>query len=282
MPGWVLLVPVVWIVLVFGYGALSRLQSGRPIAPRVPEGADFGETMASGRLAGGSVFRRANLNNCLVVWVARGRLRVDIAFPFGLFPMIGSSLVIDCPVASIARIRAIRRMWQPMLRFEFADADQPPVELVLRNEAGLLAALGRQPDEATRPLRAKTGRRFDLLFGRALTGVLGAGFLASGATGIASDIALRQRGIETPAVVEGFAGKTAILSYRFGGATYRIDSRFSGTWHQGEATTVIVLPDNPAMAVETGMLPFMVMFAAIGAVLLAFAFAGARMVPGWS
>lgn len=282
MPGWVLLIPVVWIVLVFGYGAISRLQNGRPIAPRVPGGADFGETMASGRIAGGSIFRRTNLNNCLVVWVAQGRLRIDLAFPFGLFPVIGSSLVIDCPVGAIARIRAIRRMWQPMLRIEFANADQPPVELVLRNEAGLLAALGRQPDEATRPLRAKTGLRIDLLLGRVLTGVLGAAFLASAATGIASDIAVRQRGIATPAVVEGFAGKTAILRYRVGGTDYRIGSRFNGTWHQGEATTVIVLPDNPAMAVETGMLPFLAMFAAIGAVLLAFAVAGARMVPGWS
>ena len=45
---------------------------------------------------------------------------------------------------------------------------------------------------------------------------------------------------------------------------------------------MIVMPDHPAMAVESGMLPFMALFAAIGAVLVTFALAGGRLIPGWS
>lgn len=278
---WLPLIGLCWVVLLMGYGAIARAQQGRAIAPRVPPNADFGETMCSGRVIGGTLFGRANLNNCLVVWVAGGRLRVDIAFPFGLIPMIGSGLVIDCPLGAIRRISALRKYLQPVLRFEFADPDRPPVDLVIRNEVALLTALGRQPDEATRPLRARTGMRFDRLFARVITGLVGAVFIVVGTTGLASDLMVRAKGVETPAVVEGFAGKSAILRYHFAGQDYRIASQFNGTWHVGDATSVIVMPANPDAAAESGLLRIHVLFTGLAALFLAIALLGARL-PGWS
>lgn len=285
MNGWIVLVPFAWVAMLFAFGAWWRVQNARPLMPRVPDGAQFGETMCSGRALGGGFARLGGVNNCLVVAVARDRLSVDFAFPFSLFPFFGkSALVVDVPISAIRSITPIRRFWQPLLRVEFVDPDRADIEIVVRDEAGLCAALGPKfvAVAGDRPLRAKTGPRLDGMLARVLMGIVGAGFVLTGSTGVLSDLAMRRHGIETPAVVEGFAGKTAILKYRIGGVDHRIGSRFNGTWHQGDATRVIVLPDNPAEAVEPGMLPFMVMFAGIGAVLLAFAFAGARMVPGWS
>ena len=284
MNGWIVLVPFAWITLVFAFGAWRRARNGRPLMPRVPADADFGEVMCSGRALGG-FGRLGGANNCLVVAVSGGRLMVDFAFPFNLLPIPGqSALVVDVPISALRWITPARRFFQPVLRVEFLDPDRPDLELVVRDEVGLSGALpGKFVVTASdRGLRAKTGPRIDRILGRVIMAIVGTTFLLTGSIGVISDINVHRQGTETPAVVEGFAGKTAILKYRFAGEDYRIDSRFSGSWHRGDATTVIVMPDHPAMAVESGMLPFMALFAAIGAVLVTFALAGGRLIPGWS
>lgn len=285
LPSLFFLVGLAWVVLLFGFGAWRRMQAGQLLMPRVPDDARFGETMCSGRSLGGGLRKFGGVNNCLVVAVARDRLLVDLAFPFSLFPFFGKSdLVIDAPLSAIRHVVPAKRFLQAVLRVEFVDPDRADIELVVRNEAGLFAALGPRfaPTAGCRALRAKTGPRIDRVFARVMLGVVGASLVATGSTGLVSDLAVRQHGTEVPAVVEGFAGKTAILKYRWQDSDYRMTSRFNGSWRTGDATSVIVLPDNPAAAIEPGMLPFMALFAGIGTVLLVFALAGGRLIPGWS
>jgi hypothetical protein len=285
MAGVFVVIPFVWIALVIAFGVWRQVQSGRPVAPRVPAGAAFGETMCSGRVLGGVLRALGGANNCLVVVVDRGRFWVSFAFPFNLLPFPGlGALNIEVPIAAIARITPGRRLWQRVLRFDFVDLNRPPVELLVRNEAGLVAALGSAlvAPGADRPLRSKTGPRLEFLASRVLLAILATGFIFGGGSDLVQDLSMRAQGTATPAVMVGYSGREAVLRYRADGSDYTMISHFNGNWTLGERETVYYLPGHPAQAIEGANLPFAMMFIIIGLMLLTFALMGGRLFPGWS
>jgi len=285
MTGLIAIVPFVWIGLIIAFGVWRRVQSGKPVAPRVPPGAAFGETMCSGRVLGGMLARLGGANNCLVVTVDRGRLGVSFAFPFNLLPMPGfGALDIDLPVSAIARVTPGRRLWQHVLRIDFTDLNRKPVELVVRNEAGLVAALGPgfvRPD-ADRPLQSKSGRRLSTRFSRVVLCIWGTAFMIGSGVGVAGDLAVRAHGRSARAVMIGFANRQAVLRYQANGVYYTMPSHFNGAWKMGQTETVFYLPGNPAQAIEGGMLPLEALMMLVGLTVLIFGLIGGRLIPGWS
>jgi hypothetical protein len=285
MAGIFVLVPFVWIALVVAFGLWRQVQAGKPIAPRVPAGADFGETMCSGRVLRGVLGALGGANNCLVVVVDRGRFCVSFAFPFNLLPFPGlGALNVDVPVASVARITPGRRLWQRVLRIDFVDLDRAPVELVVRDEARLVAALGPSlvAPGADRPLRSTTRPRFDLVFARAILAIVGTGLAVGGGTGLVQDLTLRANGTATTAVMVGYEGRRALVRYHAAGRDYTMASHFNGDWSLGETETVIYLPDNPDQATESADLLLAVLLTTMGVVFLTAALFGGRLIPGWS
>jgi hypothetical protein len=279
------MVPPVWIGLIIAYGVWQRVQTGKPVAPRVPPGAAFGETMCSGRVLRGLLARIGGANNCLIVSVDRGRFVVSLAFPFNLLPIPGlGALDIDVPISTVARVTPGRRLWQHVLRIDFTDINRAPVELVVRDEARLVAALGPrlvQPG-ADRALQSKSGARLSTRFQRLMLTIVGAGLLIGGGAGVFSDLAVRAHGITTTGVAVGFSGKQALIRYQVDGMPYVMESHINGAWKIGETETVIYLRDNPAQAIEGANLLIALLFMAAGLILLSFGLWWGRLIPGWS
>lgn len=280
------LIPITlcWVLLIMAFGVWQRVQSGKPIAPRVPPGAVFGETMCSGRALGGMLRGLANANNCLIVVIDHGRMSVNLAFPFNLLPIPGiGGLTIDVPIADIARVTTVRRAWMNVLRFEFTGVDRVPIELMVRNEAHLIAALGPDFDriDADRPLQNKTGARADIRVARVFVGILGAGFLIGSGVGLSADLAVRAHGHHTIGTITGFADRKALVQYRVDGVDYTVPSQFNGVWQVGQTETLIYLPDHPDRPIENGNLLLISLFMAIGTILLSASLFGAKLLPGW-
>jgi len=289
MPGLLILVPFVWIALVFAFGAWRRARSGKPMVPRIPPGATFGETACSGRALGG-LRRLSGANNCLIVSVDQSRLNVALAFPFSLFPMPGpGALEVDVPLSEIARVTPGRRLWQDVLTIEFVDTTRPGIELVLRDEAGFVAALGsdlarRTQQFAPRPLRqGKAGPRLGARIGRVFVCIWGVGALVGSGIGLSADLTVRAHGVATTGVLIAFQGKQGIVRYRVDGVDYTMISNSGrGTWVPGQTETIYYLRNDPAHAIEGGSLPFLALFALAGLITLAFGVFGPRLIPGWS
>lgn len=285
MNGLIILVPLVWIGLFIAFGVWRRMQSGKPVAPRVPDGAAFGETRVSGRVLGGVLQRLSGANNCIVVAVDRGRLSVGLAFPFSVLPMPGlGKFDIDVPITAIARITPTRRLWQHALRIDFIDPNQDSLELVVRNEAGLVAALGPNLMQfgADRPLQAKSGARFGPRFARVFMVLWGTVFMVASGFGVARDLAIRVHGVATTGVAIGFEGKSAVIRYRADGIDYTLQSHFNGNWQIGQSETVYYQRDNPVQATEGDMLLLTAGMMMIGLIVLIFGLFGPRLIPGWS
>ncbi len=79
---WILAAPWVWISIILTASIIVRRRQGKPIFPRVPEGAVFSERMASGRADGWRALGGAR--NCLMVWIDRDTLTIVPFFPFNL------------------------------------------------------------------------------------------------------------------------------------------------------------------------------------------------------
>jgi hypothetical protein len=285
MNGLFAIVPFAWIGLFIAFGVWRRVQSGKPVAPRVPPGAAFGETGCSGRILGGVMQRMGGASNCLVVVVDRGRFSVRLAFPFSVLPMPGlGRYEFDVPIATIARVTAQRRMWQNILRIDFTTPDRAPIELTLRNEAGLVAALGTAAtvDRTDRALRAKTGMRLRTWFTRGFMCLWGTVVLAVSGSGLIDALALRANGQATTGVVLNLVGKIAMVRYRVDGSDYTLPSRFSGNWKPGQTETIFYLRNDPSQASEDGTAQVDAIGMMIGLLVLILGLFGPRLIPGWA
>lgn len=269
------------IVLSFARAAWRRAERGAPMIPRIPPDARFGEAGASGRTLGGWLARLGSANRCLLVYVDRGRLVVTLAFPYSLVAMPGlAALETDVPLAAIAAVTAGKRMGQSVLRIDFADRERTPIELIVEDEAGLVAALGL-PAGGNRALRHRSlGTRIARLMPRAflcLWGTFAAGF---GGSGLIADLAMRDGAIAAQATVEWAGPKRALMHFDANGRSYTVRPGFTPLPGTG-TITVYYPPEHPERAVVGEALIFETLFACLGTIALAFGIFGSRLVPGW-
>lgn len=283
------LIVVAWLAGWIAFGAWRRNRAGQPLVPRVPPGAAFGETGASGRLPRGLFGTLGGANRCLIVWVGQGRLVVTFAFPFTVFPVLGMrKLECDVPVAQIARVTPLRRLWQNALRIEFAGDARPPIELTLRNEAGFLAALEPALADparraAGRDLSARTGPRASAWIARGFLALWGTAFLAFSLFQLTEDIAVRGHGQPLTATVVAMRGKSPIVAWQVDGQGYTMVSQFDrGIWGAQQSETVYAMTGQPWRAVEAQAWLAHAMAALAGVIALVLAIFGRRLVPGWS
>lgn len=98
-PIWFPFVAIAWLVFVIGISVAFRRSRGKPVLPRLPDGAVFVDKSASGRWA----------SNCLLVAVTDEALSVVPKFPFNLMflPEI-YGLEQTIPVSSIRDVRRLR------------------------------------------------------------------------------------------------------------------------------------------------------------------------------
>ncbi len=286
MPDLLIVIAFVWIGLVMGFGAWRRAQSGKPMFPRVPQGAAFGETMCSGRVLRGWTGRLGGATNCLIVFVDHGRFGAKFAFPLNFFPMAGTrGLEFDVPVSAISAIVPGRRFRQDALRIDFSDPNRAPIELIVRDEVGLVAALGLAPTcvNAARPLRnAPKGARLSRRIPRIFMCIWGGVFMIAGGFGIASDLSVRANGELASGTAIHVEDKNTIVQYRVHGVDYTLVSHFNGLWTLGETEPIIFRRDDPTRATEGGMLTFVTFMTFIGLLVFVIGLFGPRLIPGWS
>jgi len=187
------------------------------------------------------------------------------------------------------RVTPGRRLWQDVLTIGFVDADRPDIELMLRDEAGFVAALGPDPARraqqfAARPLRqGKAGPRLRSRIARVFLCIWGAGALIGSGIGLSADFTVRAHGVATTAELIEFQGKQGVVRYRVDGIDHTMISNFGrGSWVPGQTETVYYVRDDPSHAVEAGNLGFLALFAVAGLIALVLGLIGPRLIPGWS
>ena len=133
------------IIMLSGYRAWCASQElrakGLPVRPAIPAGVLFGETRASGRIIFNSLNRLGGANNCLMVWVTRQELVVEVFFPINLLThYMGSIPRARVPITSIISARQTNPR---AVEITFPDPDRNPVtiRLSLKSPEGLISAL---------------------------------------------------------------------------------------------------------------------------------------------
>jgi hypothetical protein len=127
-----------WVVFVYGVSIAVRRANGKPIFPRVPDGAIYAEKWASARWA----------SNCLIVAVTSEALSVVPRFPFnmGFLPEI-YGLERTIPMSWIREVRRLRSFGLlNNLAVVYDDGVQRELRLKVRNPEAFIAALGRSPN----------------------------------------------------------------------------------------------------------------------------------------
>jgi hypothetical protein len=126
-----------WIALIYGISIAVRRSKGKPIFPKVPEGAFYAEKWASGRWA----------SNCLIVAVTDEAVTVVPRFPFnlGFLPEI-YGLERTIPTASVREVRRLRSFGLlNNVAVVYDDGVQRELRLKVRNPQAFIDAVGSSP-----------------------------------------------------------------------------------------------------------------------------------------
>ena len=137
-PFWAMLAAATaWVALIYGISIAVRRAKGKPIFPKVPDGALYAEKWASGRWA----------SNCLIVAVTDKAVSVVPRFPFnmGFLPEI-YGLERNSPMASIREARRLRSFGLfNNVAIVYDDGIQRELRLKVRRPEAFLDAVGRSP-----------------------------------------------------------------------------------------------------------------------------------------
>jgi hypothetical protein len=133
-PEWFPFVAVGWVALIIGLSVIVRRRAGKPIIPRVPDGALYAERWASGPWA----------SNCLLVYVTDEVLSVVPRFPFNLMflPEV-YGLERTVPLRAIREVKQTRGFGF-ISNVAVTYGDRPrKLRLKLRDPGAFVEALGR-------------------------------------------------------------------------------------------------------------------------------------------
>jgi hypothetical protein len=137
-PFWAMLAAATaWVALIYGISIAVRRAKGKPIFPKVPDGALYAEKWASGRWA----------SNCLIVAVTDKAVSVVPRFPFnmGFLPEI-YGLERTIPLASVREARRLRSFGLfNNVAVVYDDGIQRELRLKVRRPEAFLDAVGRAP-----------------------------------------------------------------------------------------------------------------------------------------
>jgi len=134
-----------WISFWIGASVLYRLSRGKPVFPRRPRPAEFGESWASGRSMRSAWTRFSGARNCLQVALTREALIVQPCFPFNLIFM-PELLDLEHRIArrDILDVRRVdSRLFGAELEIAFRDTEgrERRLRLFLRQADALLKAV---------------------------------------------------------------------------------------------------------------------------------------------
>jgi hypothetical protein len=131
-PDWFPFAAIAWLLFVIGISIAFRRSKGRPVIPRVPDGAIYNDKWASGRWA----------SNCLLVSVTSDALSVVPKFPFNLMflpEIYGLERII--PVREIREVRRLRGLGVGNnVAVDYGEAE---LRLKVRNPQAFIDALAR-------------------------------------------------------------------------------------------------------------------------------------------
>ncbi|WP_206244053.1 hypothetical protein [Novosphingobium terrae] len=282
------LLPLLWITGWIAASAWYRRSRGKPIIPRVPGDAVFHENWCSGRSMRNWLTRIGGARNCLMVYVQGQDLVVTAKFPFNLtfLPEIYGPDV-RVPLVTIVSVRPLTRLFQKVLRLEFATGGPAPIELILHDEAGFVRHLGQSiAVHADRRLQARQNpkKRFNLTYFRLFFAVWGAGALFAAWSGLPDDWRFRHDGAKVAAVFQApdlavDPRGHGILAYRVHGHDYRLTSfNGAGTYTVGATESIYYLPGDPQNARQEGLLVFDLGGLGLGVLALSFSLFGAALL----
>lgn len=126
-----------WVVLIYGASIVVRRAKGKPIFPKVPNGAIYADKWASGRWA----------SNCLIVSVTDKAVSVGPKFPFnmGFLPEI-YGLERTIPMTSVREVKRLRSFGLfNNVAVVYDDGVQRELRLKVRKPQAFLDAVGRSP-----------------------------------------------------------------------------------------------------------------------------------------
>lgn len=251
----------------------------------MPENAMFSERGCSGRSLGGVLSRIGGASRCLLITVRDKQLVVTPQFPFNLMflPEI-YALDIAVPIAEIRGITPTTSFFRKALRIEFGPNGPAVMELVVRDEAGFIHAIGREVARSgSREISAPTGTKKPrrLIAMRAFLAIWGVGALFAAITGLQDDRRFRHEGAKVVATyvnptqrVDGQI-KMGVLTYAVAGTTHRLTSISGiGLFKVGDQTTVYYLPSNPQEAREEGYFHFDLLWLGLGTLALSISICG--------
>ena len=285
MSAWTFAVPFLWIFAVIAVSVLYRRSKGKPTFPRLPANVAFGETWCSGRSLRNILSKIGGARNCLLIMVQDGRFVVTPQFPFNLMflPEI-YGLDVDVPIGDIASIMPQTKLFRKVLLVEFAREALAPIELVVRDEAGFISAIGKRSvgtnnREITPPRSSRAPKKF--LFVRLFLALWGTIALVVSIGGFREDLRYRRDGIATsaayvnPDLNRDHQMKMGVLTYNVSGVTYRINSIYgTGLYREGDRETVRYLRSDPQDAREDGYFQFDAIWLVAGIVTLSLSILG--------
>jgi hypothetical protein len=273
-PAILFFLPIAWLAFWIGVSILYRRSKGKPVFPRVPRNALFAEAWRSGSSQKNFLTQLGGAKNCLLVYVADGTLTITPVFPFNLMFLAEIyGLDVNAPVSQV-QVTPLDGLASKRLRltieekrFELRLNDVRGFEEAL---AGKARPLSQRPADPNRvrwrlPWRARAFQVFAIIWG------LGASMAGFG--GLADDLRFRTQGIAAAGniagEVEGGKGNMGVVQYEVAGRSYTLTSlRGSGTYKIGDTDAVHYLPGNPSGAREDDYLPFDLLFASLGSIML--------------
>lgn len=142
---WVFLAPWLWILCWFGTSIVFRLNRGKPVYTKAPEGAVYKENWGSGRSLDTIWGRIGGANNCLIIAVTRDVLVVTPHFPFnlGFLPEI-YGLELTAPLKRVRIENPAAGLFRSRVVIVVEGPDQKRMDLKLRDRDAFLAALGQK------------------------------------------------------------------------------------------------------------------------------------------
>lgn len=276
---WMFLIPFLWIGGFVAASIFVRRSKGKPVFPKIDPHAQFGERGCSGRSLRGLVSKIGGAHNCLLVTVRAERLIVTPQFPFNLMflPEI-YGLDLDVSTRSIATITPVKILFKNALRIDFENGGPAPIEVVLHDEAGFAAAIGRQvviPGSRTISAPTRKKRRIGFVFARVFFTIWGSGALYAAVTGLQQDWQFRKNGQTATATFvapnEQIDNQVemGVLTYHVGRSMYRVTSiSGNGLYSVGEKETLYYFVNDPQNARESSYLGFDLLWLALGTVAL--------------
>jgi hypothetical protein len=271
------LLPIAWLAAWIGISIVFRKSRGKPLFPRVPRNAVFAEAWRSGRSMQNLLTQLGGASNCLLVYVADGALTIVPVFPFNLMflPEV-YGLEVTAPVAEV-RVAPVEGLFGKRLELTIGDRR---FEVSLKDERGFCEALeskgrrvtARTSSDTPTPPRLSWRVRLFQVFAI----VWGLAAIAGSYGSLADDLRFRTQGIAATGKIVGHTGEegsrndTGVVRYEVAGRSYTLTSlRGSGVYRVGDRDTVHYLPGDPAGAREDDSLPFDLLFAGLGSIMLA-------------